>query len=387
MKQIYLDNAATTALHPEVIKVMLEAMEENFGNPSSAHAMGRKAKAMIERSRKLVADLLNVSPLEIYFTSGGTEADNMAISRSVADLGIKQVITSRLEHHAVLHSLEALAGQGAIKILYVEVDRKGNVDYAQLEQLLASYPKSLVSLMHANNEIGTLTDINKVSSIINEYGGVFHSDTVQTMGHFLHNFGEGGLHFAAGAAHKFHGPKGAGFLYINKRIRVKPFIYGGAQERDMRGGTENIYGIVGLAKALELSYSQLDEHRMYIQSLKDYMVMQLAANIPGIQFNGEIDAHNSLYTVLNVSLPIAGSSEEVLFHLDMAGVYASGGSACSAGSGKGSHVLQAIGADISRPSIRFSFCNSNTKEEVDFVVAKLRELCVVDSAECVRQTV
>lgn len=373
MKQIYLDNAATTALHPEVIQVMLETMENSFGNPSSAHAAGRKAKALIEKSRKVVADLLQVSPLEICFTSGGTEADNMAIHRSVVDLGIKHAISSRMEHHAVLHSLQALERAGALTVSYLDVDEKGNIDYKQLETLLAAHPGSLVSLMHANNEIGTLTDLDRVAQLCNTYQGIFHSDTVQTMGHFAHDFSKGQLHFAAGAAHKFHGPKGVGFLYINKNIRINPLIYGGAQERDLRGGTENVYGIVGLAKALELSYSHMDEHRRYIQGLKDYMVMQLAANIPDIRFNGEIDAHNSLYTVLNVSLPASAANDQMLFYLDLAGICASSGSACSAASGKVSHVLEAIGADTDRPNIRFSFCSNNTKEEVDRVVAKLRE--------------
>ena len=381
MKQIYLDNAATTDIHPDVVQVMLETMKMNFGNPSSSHSLGREAKAVLEKSRKTVADLLNVSPLEVCFTSGGTEADNMAINRSITDLGIKHAITSRLEHHAVLHTLEELERKGSVKLSYVEVDRKGNIDYSHLEKLLASYPGSLVSLMHANNEIGTLIDLRKTALLCNEYEAVFHSDTVQTIGHFAHDFSKTPLHFATGAAHKFHGPKGIGFLYINKNIGIRPFIYGGAQERQMRGGTENIYGIVGLARALELSYSHMNEHCSHIQGLKGYMMRQLTANIPNIQFNGETGVDNSLYTVLSVSLPVTEASDQMLFHLDMSGIAASGGSACSAGSDKASHVLQAIGADTARPNIRFSFCSSNTKEEIDYVVARLYDRCVGNTAE------
>ncbi len=374
--QVYLDNAATTALDPEVINAMVETMQHNYGNPSSIHAHGRQAKTIVERARKTVAGLLNVSPSEIFFTSGGTEADNTAIVRGIRDHGITHAITSPLEHHAVLHTLEELANDGSITLSLLEVDGKGNVDMQQLEQLLQEHPHSFVSLMHANNEIGTITDIEYVSALCKQYHALFHSDTVQTMGHYVHDLTKLQIDFITGAAHKFHGPKGVGFLYVNHHTKIKPFIYGGAQERNMRGGTENVYGIVGLAKALEICYAQMDAHREYIQGLKDYMIAQLKANIADVRFNGEIAPENSLYTVLNVSFPCTDIADMMLFSLDIAGISVSGGSACSSGSDIGSHVLRAIGVEADRPSVRFSFCKNNTREEIDFVVGKLKELCL-----------
>jgi len=374
--QVYLDNAATTALDPEVIRAMVETMEQHYGNPSSIHAHGRQVKTLVEKARKTVAGLLNAAPAEIFFTSGGTEADNTAIVRGIIDHGITHAITSPLEHHAVLHTLEALEKNGAVTLSRVGVDAEGHIDLQQLEQLLKQHPRSFVSLMHANNEIGTLTDIEYVSALCQQYGAVFHSDTVQTMGHYVHNFQQLQLDFATGAAHKFHGPKGVGFLYVNHRTKIKPFIHGGAQERNMRGGTENVYGIVGLARALEICYANLEEHRRHIQDLKEYMIAQLQTHIPDVRFNGDITPGNSLYTVLNVSFPCIGIADMMLFSLDIAGISASGGSACSSGSDIGSHVLTAIGADPQRPNVRFSFCKNNTREEIDFVVGKLRELCM-----------
>lgn len=373
--QVYFDNAATTPLDPEVINVMTETMHEHFGNPSSIHAHGRQVKTIVEKARKTVAGLLKASPSEIFFTSGGTEADNMAIVRSVIDLGITYAVTSPLEHHAVLHTLEAQEKQGHIKLSFVRIDEKGNVDLDHLRELLTQGPRAFVSLMHANNEIGNLTDIKRVSEICQEYDAVFHSDTVQTMGHYIHDLSELKIDFITGAAHKFHGPKGVGFLYVNSRNKIQPLIYGGAQERNMRGGTENVYGIVGLAKALELCYREMDTHQQHIQGLKDYMRTALQDAIPDVQFNGNIEAANSLYTVLNVSLPCTEIADMLLFSLDIAGVSASGGSACSSGSEIGSHVLRAIGNGSQRPSVRFSFSKYNTKEEVDFVVRTLKELC------------
>ncbi|SFC09692.1 cysteine desulfurase [Parapedobacter composti] len=374
--QVYLDNAATTALDPEVIRAMVETMEQHYGNPSSIHAHGRQVKTLVEKARKTVAGLLNAAPAEIFFTSGGTEADNTAIVRGIIDHGITHAITSPLEHHAVLHTLEALEKNGAVTLSRVGVDAEGHIDLQQLERLLKQHPRSFVSLMHANNEIGTLTDIEYVSALCQQYGAVFHSDTVQTMGHYVHNFQQLQLDFATGAAHKFHGPKGVGFLYVNHRTKIKPFIHGGAQERNMRGGTENVYGIVGLARALEICYANLEEHRRHIQGLKEYMIAQLQTHIPDVRFNGDITPGNSLYTVLNVSFPCIGIADMMLFSLDIAGISASGGSACSSGSDIGSHVLTAIGADPQRPNVRFSFCKNNTREEIDFVVGKLRELCM-----------
>ncbi|QBQ40143.1 cysteine desulfurase family protein [Sphingobacterium psychroaquaticum] len=373
--KVYLDNAATTPLDPEVIKVMTETMQENYGNPSSIHAHGRQVKTIVEKARKTVAHLLKASPAEIFFTSGGTEADNMAIVRSIMDLGIKHAITSPVEHHAVLHTLEEQEKLGNITLNLVRVDAEGNVDLAHLRELLAENPRTFVSLMHANNEIGNLTDIKNVSQICREFNAVFHSDTVQTMGHYPHDLTDIDIDFITGAGHKFHGPKGVGFLYINAKNKIKPMIYGGAQERNMRGGTENVYGIVGLAKALEISYEQMAEHHAHIQALKEYMKEELQKAIPDVRFNGVTTANNSLYTVLNVSLPCTGIADMLLFSLDIAGVSASGGSACSSGSEIGSHVLQALNCDASRPSVRFSFSKYNTKEDIDFAVKTLKDLC------------
>lgn len=373
--QVYFDNAATTPLDPDVIKVMTETMQEHFGNPSSIHAHGRQAKTIVEKARKTVASLLKASPSEIFFTSGGTEADNMAIVRSITDLGIKHAVTSPLEHHAVLHTLEDLEQRGIIHLDFVRVDNQGNVDTEHLRELLSQNPRTFVSLMHANNEIGTLTDIQHISEICQEFDAVFHSDTVQTMGHYVHDLSSLKIDFITGAAHKFHGPKGVGFIYINGKNKIRPLLYGGAQERNMRGGTENVYGIVGLAKALELCYEHMDTHRLHIQGLKDYMRLELQKNIPDVKFNGNTQANDSLYTVLNVSLPCIEIADMLLFSLDIAGISASGGSACSSGSELGSHVLQALDNDSQRPSVRFSFSKYNTKAEIDFVVKKLKALC------------
>ncbi|MCD8738968.1 cysteine desulfurase [Mucilaginibacter roseus] len=375
--RVYFDNAATTPLDPEVLKEMYKVMESQFGNPSSIHAHGREARTLIERARKTIANLLHTSPAEIFFTSGGTEADNTAIKCGIVDHGLKHAITSRLEHHAVLHTLEAMEKTGIIKLSFVDTDHKGNIDYAHLEKLLQDNERSFVSLMHANNEIGTLTDIERVGELCEQYDAIFHSDTVQTMGHFTHDLSKLKVHFLVCSAHKLHGPKGVGFLHINHRIKIKPMIHGGSQERNMRGGTENVYGIAGLAKSLELAYTEMEEHRAHVQGIKTYMIEQLKAEIPGISFNGEIDPDKSLYTVLNVSFPEMEMADMLLFNLDIAGISASGGSACSSGTDIGSHVLGAIGANPSRASVRFSFSKYSTKEEVDYTVAKLKDVCLV----------
>lgn len=374
--RVYFDNAATTPLDPEVLKEMYKVMEGQFGNPSSIHAHGREARTLIERARKTIANLLHTSPAEIFFTSGGTEADNTAIKCGIVDHGLKHAITSRLEHHAVLHTLEAMEKTGIIKLSYVDTDHKGNIDYAHLEKLLQDNERSFVSLMHANNEIGTLTDIERVGELCEQYNALFHSDTVQTMGHFTHDLSKLKVHFLVCSAHKLHGPKGVGFLHINHRIKIKPMIHGGSQERNMRGGTENVYGIAGLAKSLELAYAEMEEHRAHVQGIKTYMIEQLKAEIPGISFNGEIDPDKSLYTVLNVSFPEMEMADMLLFNLDIAGISASGGSACSSGTDIGSHVLGAIGANPSRASVRFSFSKYSTKDEVDYTVAKLKDVCL-----------
>lgn len=377
MSRIYLDNAATTAIDKEVLKAMTTVMEFQFGNPSSIHAHGREVRSIIENARKSVAKLLNTSPAEIFFTSGGTEADNMAINCSIEDYGIKHAITSKIEHHAVLHTLEILEKKGKIKLSFVKLDEKGHVDIAHLEELLQTNERSLVSLMHANNEIGNLLDLEKVGDLCEKYNAIFHCDTVQTMGHYAHDMSKLKIHFITCAAHKLHGPKGVGFLYINHNIKIKPMIHGGAQERNMRGGTENVYGIVGLSKALEIAYSELEEHQKYIQGLKSYMIEKLENEIPGVKFNGDINPDKSLYTVLNVSFPTSEMGEMLLFNLDIAGISASGGSACSSGSNVGSHVLTNINSDPGRPAVRFSFCKNNTKEEIDLVVEKLKDFFLV----------
>ncbi|GAB4034450.1 cysteine desulfurase family protein [Spirosoma jeollabukense] len=376
---VYLDNAATTKLDPEVLDAMLPLMTEQFGNPSSIHSHGRAVRSAIEKARKTVASLLNTSPAEIFFTSGGTEADNTAIRSSIETYGLKHAITSPLEHHAVLHTLQHLEKQGIIQLSLVNIDEKGHIDLAHLEELLrqnkmSGKGRSLVSLMHGNNEIGNMLNLTRVGELCRSYDAVFHSDTVQTMGHFRHDLQQLPVDFIVGSGHKFHGPKGVGFLYVNAdQVKIHPFMHGGAQERNMRGGTENVYGIVGLAKALEIAYREMDAHRQHIMGLKRRMIEQLRATMPDVQFNGDsADVENSLYTVLNVSLPASDMSDMLLFSLDIARISASGGSACSSGSNIGSHVLGALpGLDADRGYVRFSFGKYNTAEEIDYAVATL----------------
>lgn len=370
---IYLDNAATTPIDKEVLEAMYKIMAEVYGNPSSVHAYGRKARAEIEKARRTVSSYLHVSPAEIFFTSGGTEADNMAILCSIRDLGVTHIITSKIEHHAVLHVVETAKLKHDVEVSYVNLTTNGHVDLEHLQQLLQSSKKTLVSLMHANNEIGNLIDLKKVSALCRANGAYFHSDTVQTMCHYTYNLQELDIDFLTASAHKFHGPKGVGFLYINSNVSVKPILQGGAQERNMRGGTENIYGIVGLAKAMEVAYSQLSEHQKYIQELKSYMIEQLRKKVPDVCFNGDAEGA-SLYTVLNVCFPDTPISEMLLFNLDILGICASGGSACSSGSNVGSHVLAELDRNMSRPAIRFSFSKYNTKEEIDETVSQLAKL-------------
>lgn len=375
MERIYLDNAATTPLDKEVIAEMVNVMNTYYGNPSSIHAQGREVRTLIEKARKTVAGLLNATPAEIFFTSGGTEADNTAIRCGIAAYQIKHAITSKIEHHAVEHTLNMLLQQGVIdKLSFVNLDEKGNVDYQHLEELLKDNERSFVSLMHANNELGTLTDIERVGALCETYNAIYHCDTVQTMGHYRHDVRKLKAHFIVCAAHKLHGPKGAGFLYVNHNVKISPMIFGGAQERNMRGGTENVYGIVGLAKALEMAYADMEIHREQIQELKTYLKHRLSEEMQDVYFNGETDADKSLYTILSVSFPAMDMADMLLFNLDINGVSASGGSACSSGSNIGSHVLTGIGADPNRPSVRFSFSKYNTKAELDFVVEKVKEI-------------
>lgn len=369
--RVYLDNAATTPIATEVVEAMLPVFKENFGNPSSTHFFGRNAKALIETSRRTIAKHLNCLASEIIFMSGGTEADNMALHASVFELGVKRIITTNIEHHAVGHTVESLAHHGHAELKLVNIDNKGNVDLNHLEELLQDGIPTLVSLMHANNEIATLLPLKKVSEICRKYGAYFHSDTVQTMGHYSFDLKDLDIDFITCAAHKFHGPKGIGFLYVNKKTKVGSFIHGGSQERGLRGGTENMYGIVGLAKAIELAYEDVLGHQKHVQSLKLYMIQRLKQIFPNVDFHGEIDPDKSLYTVLNVCLPKTDKAGMLLFTLDLKGVAVSGGSACTSGATKGSHVLEGIKADMTRPNVRFSFSRYTTKEEIDFALEQL----------------
>lgn len=370
--RVYLDNAATTPIAPEVVDVMVEVMKNDFGNPSSTHYYGRQVKALIETSRRKIATYLNCSASEIIFTSGGTEADNMALFSAVHDLGVKRIISSTIEHHAVGHSVDALVKQNSIVFESVKLDSKGHVDLAHLELLLQNNIPTLVSLMHANNEIATLLPLKEVSFLCKKYGAFFHSDTVQTMGHYSFDLVDLDIDFLTCAAHKFHGPKGVGFLYINKKNKVESLIHGGAQERGLRGGTENVYGIVGLAKAMDLAYEDLTQHQNHVQSLKTYMINELKTQFPSLSFHGETEPSKSLYTVLNVCFPKTDKGGMLLFTLDLKGVAVSGGSACSSGANKGSHVLEGIAADMTRPNARFSFSRYTTKEEIDFALQQVK---------------
>lgn len=375
MQRVYLDNAATTPLDPQVLDVMLPLMTEHFGNPSSIHSHGRTVKSTIEKARKTVAQLLNTSPAEIFFTSGGTEADNTALVSSIHTHQIQHVLTSALEHHAVLHTLEYLAAQGQISLTLAPHDAQGVIDLDFVAQWLTNHPKSLVSFMHGNNEIGNLISLEEVGRMCREVGALFHSDTVQTMGHYAHDLQQLPIDFLVGAAHKFHGPKGVGFLYINAETKIHPFIHGGAQERNMRGGTENVYGIVGLAKALELAYHGMAQHRAHIEALKASFIQQLQAQIPDVRFNGlSGDLAKSLYTVLNVSFPPSDEQDMLLFNLDIAKISCSGGSACSSGTNVGSHVLQSLNLDPSRGNVRFSFSKFTKQEEIDYAVKTLVDI-------------
>lgn len=376
--RVYFDNAATTALDERVLEAMLPFMREHYGNPSSVHSRGREVRTAIEKSRKKVAELLNASPSEIFFTSGGTEADNTALFCGIESHDITHVITSPIEHHAVLHPLEECEKKGKIRVSLVKVDEKGQIDLEHLKELLDSHANSLVSIMHANNEIGNINDVETIGNLCRDYDAFFHSDTVQTIGHYAHDFSRLRINAAAGAGHKFHGPKGSGFLYVKKNKKLHPYIFGGSQERNMRGGTENVYGIVGIAKALEIAYEEMSSHRSHIEALKKRFINSLTHHIDGVEFNGlSSDIDRSLYTVLNVSLPPSDENHGmVLFNLDLQGIAASGGSACSSGATMGSHVLKAINHNPDRDTVRFSFSRFNSVKEVDYAVKKLAELYV-----------
>ena len=372
---IYLDNAATTPIDPEVWKEMQPYFEQFTANPSSIHSHGRQAKVIVEKARKTIATLLNASPSEIFFTSGGTEADNTVIQSAVLYGGVKTIITSPLEHHAVLHTAEAWEKLGMVDLKMVSSDSNGVIDLADLERLLSTSPNALVSLMQGNNEIGNLLDLHAVGNLCETYGALFHSDTVQTMGHFVHNVQELPVHFLVGAGHKFHGPKGIGFLYAKSGTKFSPLMHGGAQERNQRGGTENVYGMVGIAKALSLAYQEMAAHETHIKELKTYFIQGLQNNFPGIEFNGlSADIEKSLYTVLNVRFPQIQDGDMLLFKLDIEKISASGGSACSSGTSVGSHVLTALNPNAEGAAVRFSFSKNNTKAEIDRVLEVLSKI-------------
>lgn len=375
MQRVYFDNAATTPISEEVIQAMLPVLRDSFGNPSSIHNEGRSVRAMIEAARKTVAHSIGASPGEIFFTSGGTESNNMSIKCAVRDLGVRRIISSPTEHHCGLHAIENVEHFQGVEVVWLPVDAVGRIRYEDLERELARpiEGKTLVSLMHANNEIGTMIDLDRVVDLCQQHGALYHADTVQSMGHFPIHVQQTQVNFLSGAAHKFHGPKGVGFVYIRNGNQIKPFIDGGAQERNMRGGTENVYGIIGLAKALELAIAHMDERTQHIQDVRNYMIERLTDTFDDIEFMGDYRG-DALYTVLNVSFPASPKNEILLYILDMEGIACSGGSACSSGSDKGSHVLNAIQAPAERKSIRFSFSHYNTREEVDFVIEKLKTI-------------
>jgi cysteine desulfurase len=374
MNRIYLDNAATTAMDKEVIDAMLPYMTTYFGNPSSIYSYGRETRLAIENARKSVAKILNANPGEIFFTSGGTESNNTAIAAAIRDLGCRHIISSPIEHHAVLHTLEHYDNENIISCSHVKILPNGHVDLENLEELLMiQEERCMVSLMHANNEIGNMLDLQAVGSLCKKYNAIFHSDCVQTVGHYPFDLRNTPVHFISGAGHKFHGPKGSGILYVNENVKIRPFIFGGGQERNMRAGTENLYGIVGFAKALELATANFEKESRFIQSLKSFMIEKLRKHLPGIIFNGDAEGE-SLYTVLNVSIPKTEKSEMILFNLDINNICASGGSACTSGADHGSHVIRAINSNPNQIAVRFSFSKYNTKEEIDTVVGKLKEL-------------
>ena len=373
--EVYLDNAATTPIAKEVIKEIEPYLHTYFGNPSSTHSFGRKTKNAIEINRRKIANFINADTNEIVFTSGGTEADNMAMRCAVLDLGVKRIITSKIEHHAVGHTAECLKKSHHTEIIYLTTDEFGNPSIDELKEYLKKDVKTLVSLMHANNEIGTLLPIEEVSSICHEHQHVyFHSDTVQTMGHYKFDVKKLKIDFLVCSAHKFHGPKGIGFLYVNKNLHLNPIITGGSQERSHRGGTENLYGIIGLGKAMELAFTDLEDHQKHVQNLKTHLIEQLIKIDSRIKFNGEMNIQKSLYTVLSVRFPKDICNSMLLFSLDIYGIATSGGSACSSGSTKGSHVLAELPDQEDYQSVRFSFSRYNTKKEVEFTLDKISSI-------------
>jgi len=374
-QRIYLDNAATTPLDKEVLEAMLPYLTQHFGNPSSIYSYGRETRLAIENARKSVAKILHTKPGNIFFTSGGTESNNTAIAASIRDLECNHIITSAIEHHAVLHTVEHFGATQKVTVSYVALTETGGVDYRDLEKQLqeqsAGGRKCLVTLMHANNEIGAILDIDAVGALCKQYNAIFHSDCVQTVGHYPLQLDKTPVHFISAASHKFHGPKGVGILYVSDEVSIKPFIFGGGQERNLRAGTENVYGIVGFAKALEIAMRNHDNDREYINELRRYMRRKLEQNFEGLDFNCSED---SLYTVMSVCFPKTEKTEFLLMNLDINNICASGGSACSSGADAGSHVMKALNKAGQWVTVRFSFSKYNSKEEIDLVVEKLKEL-------------
>ncbi len=374
MKKIYLDNASTTALRPEVIQEMTKVLTEDYGNPSSTHSLGRSAKNILELSRKSIAKNLNATAQEIIFTSCGTEANNWILRSAVKDLQVKRIITSKIEHHAVLYTALVLEREYNIQIDYVNVKSNGEIDITHLVELLSDEKKTLVSLMHVNNEIGTVLDLERIGRICQEHNALFHSDTVQSIGKTTIDLKKLSVDFLVASAHKFHGPKGAGFAFIRKNSGLQPLFFGGEQEKGLRAGTEALHQIAGMAKALELSYSNLETEQKHILELRNYLITQLKMEFPEFKINGNPDG---FYTVLNVLLPFeAAKTAMILFHLDMKGIAISRGSACQSGSIKPSHVLAEILSveDLKKPSLRISFSHYNTKEDIDILVEALKTM-------------
>ena len=376
MNAIYLDNAATTNMYPEVIEVMQTAMAENFGNPSSTHQFGRKAKSSVETARKNIAKHFNVSAAEIIFTSSGTEADNLILYNAILNLEVTRIITSKIEHHAVLYACDFLHTSENIVIEYVNIDAFGNVDVLHLEALLkSSKAKTLVSLMMINNEIGNLLPVHKIANLCKLNNALFHSDTVQVIGHYKIDLQTTMLDFMVASAHKFHGPKGVGFAFFRKGFGIVPMLHGGGQEKGARSSTENVHAILGMEKALEIAHNTLQEDNIYIENLKSYFITELKKISQELKFNGySSDLEKSSYTILSVRFPI--QNEMLLFSLDMAGIAVSGGSACQSGSNKGSHVLSEIlkNGEEDKTSIRFSFSKFTKKDDIDCTILKLKEL-------------
>ena len=371
MQRIYFDNAATTPLAPEVLEAMMPYLTEKFGNPSSIYSYGRETRLAIEQARKSVAKNLGAKPAEIFFTSGGTESSNTVLNAAINDLGCKHIISSPIEHHATLHTVTHLAKLHNLKLSFVHILPNGHIDMDHLATLLAgSTEKTIVTIMHANNEIGNMIDMAAIGQLCRQSHAYFHSDTVQTVGHFPFELSQVPVDFITGAGHKFHGPKGVGILYINENVKISPLVHGGSQERNMRAGTENLYGIVGFAKALELATEKYEEDRAYIQSLKQYLHDQLVEKIPSVSFNGD-PFGRSLYNLLSVNFPKNEKTEMILFNLDMHHVCASGGSACSSGAQQGSHVINALNKGSEIVTVRFSFSKQNTKAEIDQVITAL----------------